>query len=100
MAALVDRFGGKGGDPEMLQRIVNDSFINVSRGIGPAGYFAEQDAPILVSFAANYPGGDRYLRQYIAIHSGISIRNSIAIGHCGSFCPISSGIRIRTGFVR
>jgi predicted ATPase len=70
VAALVDRFGGKGGDPEMLQRIVNDSFINVSRGIGPAGYFAEQDAPILVSFAANYPGGDRFLRQYIAIHSG------------------------------
>jgi hypothetical protein len=35
-----------------------------------AGYFAEQDAPILVSFAVNHPGGDRYLRQYIAIHSG------------------------------
>ena len=70
VAALVDRFGGKAGDPEMLQRIVNDSFINVSRGIGPAGYFAQQDAPILVSFAANYPRGDRYLRQYIAIHSG------------------------------
>jgi hypothetical protein len=28
---LVDRIGGKGGDPEMLQRMVNDSFINMSR---------------------------------------------------------------------
>jgi predicted ATPase len=70
VAALVDRFGGKGGDPEMLQRLVNDSLINVTRGIDAAGYFAEQDAPILVSFAVNHPGGDRYLRQYIAIHSG------------------------------
>ena len=70
IAALVDRFGGKGGDAEMLQRIVNDSLIDASRGIGGAGYFAQLDSPHLVSFAASYPGGDRYLRQYIAIHSG------------------------------
>jgi len=70
IAALVDRFGGRGGDAEMLQRIVNDSLIDVSRGIGGAGYFAQLDSAHLVSFAASYPGGDRYLRQYIAIHSG------------------------------
>jgi hypothetical protein len=71
IAALVDWFGGKGGDPEMLQRIVNDSFIDMSRKMGSAAsYFAEQDAPVLVSFAVSHPNGDRYLHQYIAIHSG------------------------------
>ena len=71
LAALVDWFGGKGTDPELLQRVVNDSFITVARGTGvAAGYFAEQDAPKLVSFAASHPNGDRYLHQYIAIHSG------------------------------
>jgi hypothetical protein len=71
IAALVDRFGGKGGDAEMLQRIINDSPANASRGIGGAGYFAQlEDAPHLVAFAASNPEGDRYLRQYIAIHSG------------------------------
>src|SRR6266576_495772 len=72
VATLVDWFGGKGGDPEMLQRIVNDSFL--SRGLemgAPAGYLAAHDAPVLVAFAAAYPpDGDRYLRQYVAIHSG------------------------------
>jgi len=68
----VDWFGGKGGDPEMLQRIVNDSFL--ARGLemgAPAGYLAAHDAPVLVAFASAYPpDGDRYLRQYVAIHSG------------------------------
>jgi hypothetical protein len=72
VATLVDWFGGKGGDPEMLQRIVNDSFL--SRGLemgAPTGYLAARDAPVLVAFAAAYPpDGDRYLRQYVAIHSG------------------------------
>lgn len=72
VASLVDWFGGKGGDPEMLQRLVNDSFINQRQEMGvAAGYFAVQDAPVLVAFAAAYPpNGDRYLRQYLAIHSG------------------------------
>jgi hypothetical protein len=72
VATLVDWFGGKGGDSEMLQRIVNDSFL--ARGLemgAPAGYLAAHDAPVLVAFAAaNPPDGDRYLRQYVAIHSG------------------------------
>ncbi len=71
IAGIVDWFGGKGGDPEMLQRRVNDSFINMAREMGAAvGYFAAEDAPALVSFAASRPDGDRYLHQYIAIHSG------------------------------
>lgn len=72
VAAVVDWFGGKGSDPEMLQRIADDSFIarGLQAGATP-GYFAAQDAPVLVAFAASHPpDGDRYLRQYLAIHSG------------------------------
>lgn len=72
VAALVDWFGGKGADPEMLQRIVNDSFISAAtQGTASPDYLAAHDAPLLVAFAAANPsGGDVYLRRYIAIHSG------------------------------
>lgn len=72
VAALVDWFGGKGADPEMLQRIVNDSFIGAAvQGAASPDYLAVHDAPLLVAFAvANPGGGDVYLRRYIAIHSG------------------------------
>jgi hypothetical protein len=72
VATLLDWFGGKGADPEMLQRIVNDSFIGAAiPGSASPDYLAAHDAPLLVAFAAaNPPGGDVYLRRYIAIHSG------------------------------
>jgi hypothetical protein len=72
VATLVDWFGGKGGDPEMLQRIVNDRFLSRGLEMGArSGYLAADHAPALVAFAAAYPpDGDRYLRQYVAIHSG------------------------------
>jgi hypothetical protein len=72
VAALVDWFGGKGTDPEMLQRIVNDSFIGAAiSGAASPDYLAVHDAPLLVAFAAANPAnGDLYLRRYIAIHSG------------------------------
>ncbi|WP_433971892.1 hypothetical protein [Tunturiibacter lichenicola] len=72
VANLVDWFGGKGSDPEMLQRLVNDSFIAASaNGTGGPDYLAAHDAPLLVAFAAANPvDGDIYLRRYVAIHSG------------------------------
>jgi hypothetical protein len=72
VAALVDWFGGNGSDPEMLQRVVNDTFIGATiNGATSADYLAVRHAPLLVAFAAANPAnGDVYLRRYIAIHSG------------------------------
>ncbi|HEX6650470.1 MAG TPA: hypothetical protein VF075_13060 [Pyrinomonadaceae bacterium] len=34
------------------------------------GYFSQHDAPLLVAYAeANKPDGDKYFREYIAIHT-------------------------------
>jgi hypothetical protein len=71
VAARVDWFGGKGGDPELLQRIIDNSLRAPGGEMGAAaGYLAARDAPMLVAFAAAHPiDGDRYLRQYLAVHS-------------------------------
>jgi len=77
-AAAVDRLGGNGADTELLQQpsALTTPFSGTPvLGLAPgaehmgAGYLAREDAPFLVAAAALVPGADRYLRQYIAIHS-------------------------------
>ena len=65
VAAIVSWFGGKDNDPELV-----GSRASLMRS-GDVGFFAQEDAPVLVEYAAAFPaGGDRYLREYIRLHSG------------------------------
>jgi len=71
--ALVERIAGGGANVELLS-----SELYASRGLLPpsasegrtAKFLAEQDGPLLVSFAvANPAQGDLFLRQYLSIHT-------------------------------
>jgi hypothetical protein len=74
-SSAVDRLGGNGADPELMhQQPEPPKPFAGTPVLGPqtgaqAGYLAKEDAPVLVAAAALIPGGDRYLRQYVAIHS-------------------------------
>jgi hypothetical protein len=76
-SSAVDRLGGNGADPELLQQeaaltkpFAGTPVLGQRPGAQQAGYLAEKDAPVMVAAAALVPGADRFLRQYIAIHSG------------------------------
>lgn len=76
-SAAVDRLGGHGADSELLQQqsSVTQPFggtpvLGQQQGAQEAAYLAKVDAPVLVAAASLLPGADRYLQQYIAIHSG------------------------------
>jgi len=75
-SAAVDRLGGNGADPELLQQqrpltvpFSGTPVLGHPQSTQQPGYLAKEDAPVLVAAAALVPGADRYLRQYIAIHS-------------------------------
>jgi hypothetical protein len=69
----VDNLGGSGqSNPELL---TNE--LLAARGLAPAElhgatqFLAAIDGPLLVSFAAANPaGGDRFLKEYLSIHTG------------------------------
>lgn len=71
---LVSNLGGNAVDVELLmnQRAGSDPAM-VPFADGPdsePGYFAQHDAPLLVAYAeAHKPDGDKYFRQYVAIHT-------------------------------
>lgn len=71
---LVTNLGGEGADTELIHAYRQELGQSVPDMDGEGetpGYFSESDAPPLVAYAdANPPDGDRYLRQYIAIHTG------------------------------
>src|SRR6266446_1934635 len=76
-SAAVDRLGGREANPQLLQqqRPLTPPFsgtpvLGQQQTAQQPGYLAREDAPVLVAAAALVPGADRYLRQYIAIHSG------------------------------
>jgi len=73
---LVSNLGGKAVDIELLMAhhdAAGQAAVPFADGpdSGPTpGYFSERDAPYLVAYAENNkPHGDKYLRQYIAIHT-------------------------------
>lgn len=71
---LVSNLGGNAVNVELLsiQHGPSDPAM-VPFADGPdsePGYFAEHDAPLLVAYAqAHRPDGDKYFRQYVAIHT-------------------------------
>jgi hypothetical protein len=73
---LVANLGGSGADTELISAYRHEMSrrptVPYADGEGKTpGYFAEDDAAPLVAYAdENPPDGDRYLRQYIAIHTG------------------------------
>jgi len=76
-SAAVDRLGGREVDAELLQQqrpltppFAGTPVLGQQQTAQQPEYLARVDAPVLVVAAALVPGADRYLRQYIAIHSG------------------------------
>jgi len=62
LETIVQRMGGGGVNAELLQR--------GSEMTTKSGYLASEDGGPLVAFAAANPhGGDRYLREYVGVHT-------------------------------
>jgi hypothetical protein len=74
-SAAVDRLGGGEVDAELLQQrpltqpFAGTPVLGQQQTAQQPDYLAKEDAPVLVAAAALIPGADRYLQQYIAIHS-------------------------------
>jgi hypothetical protein len=70
---LVERVEGQGGNVELLIQHGHTAALQEHEGLAKTGYLAEEDGPVLVSFAAANPTqGDGYFHRYLTTLEGYS----------------------------